>query len=226
MLHAAVFKVKTRLLEGSPLPLDLLTDRPRLPHRSLGLANWPRLLGTKITLDLKNLARHRGVDLQVILLSAWAVVLSRLTGQDHFPIALRSHPSTHQTTLDIDLSGDPNMLQLLERIKKAALTSGVLEHVSRPEQYQATFNWCGRDQDLETRDWNPSPSGSTLAPKSEVELCLQDTGVEIVGVMRYAAALFDSTTIERHVAYLGMVLEQVASYATQFAANIDILPPS
>ncbi|KAG0006017.1 hypothetical protein BGZ65_009586, partial [Modicella reniformis] len=214
------------LLEGSSLPLDLPTDQPRLPHRSLEEANWPIRLGTKITQDLKNLARNRGIDLQVILLSAWAIILSRLTGQDHFPIALRSYHSSHQTTFVVDLSGDPDVLQVLERITRTALTSGALEQVSQSKQCQATFSWCGHDQELGIRDWNLSPPDSALAPESELELCLQDAGAQIVGAMRYSAALFGSTTIERHVAYLGMALEQVASNTTQLAANTDILPPS
>ncbi|KAG0211113.1 hypothetical protein BGX31_001706, partial [Mortierella sp. GBA43] len=213
------------LLGGSPLLLDLPTDRPRLPHRSLEGANWPIRLGTKITQDLKDFARFRGIDLQLILLSAWGVVLSRLAGQEHFPITLRGHPSYRQPLI-VDLSGDPDTLQFLERIKKTALSSGAQEHVSQPKQYQATFDWYGHNQELEARDWGPLLSGFTLGLESEVELCLQDTGVQIVGAMRYSAALFDSTTIERHVAYLGTALEQVVSDVTQPAANIDIMPPS
>jgi amino acid adenylation domain-containing protein len=163
---------------------------------------------------------------QIILLSAWAVVLSRLSGQDHFPIALRSHPSAHQTTLVVDLSGDPDVLQLLERIKETASASGTLEDALQPKQCQTTFNWCGYDQESEAQDRNLPPFGSILAPRSEVELDLQDTGAQIVGAMHYSAELFDSSTIERHVAYLDMALKQMASDTTQRAGNIDILPSS
>ncbi|KAG0220860.1 hypothetical protein BGX31_010450, partial [Mortierella sp. GBA43] len=116
------------------------------------------------------------------------------------------------------------MLQLFERVKTTTLTSRTLESVFQPKQHQVVFAWCIHDQGLGTQDWIPPSSGSALAP--EVELRLQDTGNQIIGVMRYATALFDSTTINRHVAYLSTVLEQVASNATLPATKMDIMPPS
>ncbi|KAG0003960.1 hypothetical protein BGZ65_001156, partial [Modicella reniformis] len=222
-----------KALVGTPLPLDLPMDRPWPTHRSLDEAKWPIRLQPQITQLLKNLAHQFDVDLHVGLLAAWAVVLSRLSGQENFVVALHNDlfPSPDRDTavssnmlLHVDLSGDPDTVQLLQRIKTATLTSGAHEHGDTTPLHVA-FNWSNQGQASSALDW-ASTSSNALPDGFKLVLHLQDMGEQIVGAIHYAAALFDSTTIERHARYLRLLMEGMASDVTQSVAKIDMLPQS
>ncbi|KAF9299817.1 hypothetical protein BGZ74_008606, partial [Mortierella antarctica] len=60
----------------------------------------------------------------------------------------------------------------------------------------------------------------------DLQLDLQDVGDEIVGSICYAAALFDSTTIERHVGYLHTMLRGMVFDVMQPVIEIDVISPS
>ncbi|KAL1915186.1 uncharacterized protein VTP21DRAFT_7462 [Calcarisporiella thermophila] len=224
-----------KALEVAPLPLDLPTDRPRLTHRSLEVAKWSIRLEPRITQLLKNLTHQRDIDLNVGLLAAWAVVLSRLTGQENFAIGLRSGlfttpdrdtaaSSTYYVIIHVDLSGDPDIIQLLERIKRATMTTEAYGH-DDSTPLKVAFNWSKHDQDSSAIGWTQT-SSNAIPAGFELDLHMQDLGDQIVGVLHYAAALFDSATIERHAGYLHSILEGMASDITQSVAKIDILPPA
>ncbi|KAG0005624.1 hypothetical protein BGZ65_010535, partial [Modicella reniformis] len=219
-----------KALEGAPLPLDLPMDRPRLTHKSLDEAKWPIRLQPHITQLLKNLAHQQDVDLHVGLLAAWTVVLSRLSGQENFVVALHNNlvPDRDTTVssymmLHADLSGDPDTVQLLQRIETATITPAH-EHGDTTPLHVA-FNWSNHGQASNTVGW-ASTSSNALPGGFKLVLHLQDMGEQIVGAIHYAAALFDSTTIERHASYLYSILEGMASDVTQSVTKIDMLPQS
>ncbi|KAF9945948.1 hypothetical protein BGZ72_000832, partial [Mortierella alpina] len=167
------------------------------------------------------------MDLSAILLAAWIAVLTRLSGQHEFCIALQDRSlvcrvgaANHSayTLLRVDLSGDPNTIQLLGHIQGTALNSD-----GHDVQVAFSFN-------QEEEGWSTIGLGLSL-PKTdltgfELELNLKDDDGRIVGVMSYATALFDSLTIERHLGYLNQMLEGMTSDTTQLISKIDIIPPA
>ncbi|KAF9177431.1 hypothetical protein BGZ49_005650, partial [Haplosporangium sp. Z 27] len=188
-------------LENAQLPLNLPTDKPRLTDRSLNEAKRPIQIGVPLSQLLKSLASKENVDLRVVLLTAWVVVLFRLTSQEDFSVALRSIPfnfkNDSNTILNVELSGEPNTIQLLERIKRAALSS---EHQDNDlGSLQVAFNW-------HTQEPNATAKGlvfsNAISAGFELELHLQEMSDHIVGVIHYATALFEYTTIERYAGYL------------------------
>ncbi|KAG0202298.1 hypothetical protein BGX28_005155, partial [Mortierella sp. GBA30] len=221
-------------VERVSLPLDLPTDRPRLPDRSLDEVKWPVRLGTQVTHVLKNLALQYNIDIRLAVLTSWAVVLSRLTSQEDFAIALHGHSSSsdinttiaspYHTVLHVDLSGGPDIIQLLERIKGAALIADSLvqqaQHQDLKSPHQVAFSWSTKESSEDP------PYLSAISAGFELNLHLRDMGEQIEGEMHYAAALFEPTTIERHIGYLSSILEGMASYATQPVAKINMLPSS
>ncbi|WP_036836315.1 condensation domain-containing protein, partial [Photorhabdus temperata] len=70
------------MLADAPVLLDLPTDRPRPSEQSFIGHTVPVNLDTALTAALKRLSEQHGVTLFMTLLSAWAVVLSRLSGQE------------------------------------------------------------------------------------------------------------------------------------------------
>ncbi|KAF8956658.1 hypothetical protein BGZ46_002341, partial [Entomortierella lignicola] len=209
----------------SQLPLNLPTDKPRLTDRSLDDAKWPIQIGVPLSQLLKSLASKENVDLHVVLLTAWVIVLFRLTSQEDFSIALRSIPfnlkSDSNTILNVELSGEPNTIQLLERIKRAILSS---EHQDNDlGSLQVAFNWYTQEPNATAK---ALVSSDAISAGFELELHLQEMSDHIVGVIHYDTALFEYTTIERYAGYLTSVLEGMVSDPAQSITKIDMLSPS
>ncbi|KAF9993662.1 hypothetical protein BGZ79_001642 [Entomortierella chlamydospora] len=76
--------------------------------------------------------------------------------------------------------------------------------------------------------------GMTLKPvemnydivKFDLDLALTESNGEIVGGLSYSTALFDHSTIERHVGYLQTMLQAMANDAIQSIDAVDILSSS
>ncbi|KAF9277586.1 hypothetical protein BGZ68_009184, partial [Mortierella alpina] len=226
------------LLQGAPLPLDLPTDRPRLPHRSPDEKKWPLLLGTRPTLLLRDLARRKGADLHLVLLAAWVIVLSRLTGQEDFAVALQdansasesifAGESAYDRTLRADFSGEPDTLQLLERLQRVVTISDSHEHSPPQSQHgnsatsvSVAFSWSSLAHGPDAQ----RSFASAIPLGFELELHVHDADDHIEGVICYTPALFDTTTIERYAGYITSALERMALNATLSTTKLDILPP-
>ncbi|MBD2816427.1 amino acid adenylation domain-containing protein, partial [Xenorhabdus sp. Flor] len=120
------------MLADTPVLLDLPTDRARPPEQSFAGSTVSINLDEKLTTSLKRLGEQHGVTLFMILLSAWATVLSRLSGQDDVVIGTPSAGRNRQEiesligffvntlALRIDLSGTPSVTELLMRVRQIA----------------------------------------------------------------------------------------------------------
>ncbi len=145
--------------------------------------------------------------------------------------------------LRIDLSDNPSVVDLIIRVRECALKAQdhqdlpfeqVVEITQPPRRlshtplFQVVFAW----QNYDAGQWalpgiEVSPVSSTYeVAKFDLELNLAEAGDQIVGALTYASALFDSTTVERHVGYLKTVLAEMARDASQSVASIDLLDAS
>ncbi|WP_031282509.1 non-ribosomal peptide synthetase, partial [Photorhabdus temperata] len=207
------------------------------------------------TTALKQLSEHHGVTLFMVLLSAWSIVLSRLSAQEDIVIGTPSAGRNHQQiesligffvntlALRIDLSGALNVAELLERVRETALMAQVhqdlpfeqvVEIVQPPRRlahtplFQVMFAW----QNNEHTEWKLP--GLTVTPadqffntvKFDLELELFEEAGRIVGYLGYSTALFNQPTIERHIGYLYTVLQVMAVNPQQRVREIDILAPA
>ncbi|KMJ45340.1 hypothetical protein AB204_09455 [Xenorhabdus khoisanae] len=242
-------------LAGVPVLLDLPTDRPRPSEQSFTGDLVPVVLEPALTAALKQLSEQHGTTLFMTLLSAWAIVLSRLSGQEDVVIGTPSAGRNHQAVesligffvntlaLRVDLSGVPNAAELLTRVKQTALAAQahqdlpfeqVVEIVQPSRQlahtplFQVMFAW----QNNEHTGWElpglaVSPADVLLnIAKFDLELNLSEEEDHIVGALHYATALFDKPTIERHVGYLHAVLQAMVADLQQPVGKIDILAPA
>src|SRR6185312_146722 len=73
-------------LEGAAARLDLPTDRPRPEVQSYRGANVVLTLDEALTTRLKTFAKEHGVTLFMALYAGWAILLSRLSGQEDIVI--------------------------------------------------------------------------------------------------------------------------------------------
>ncbi|WP_256658839.1 condensation domain-containing protein, partial [Pseudomonas sp. LP_7_YM] len=242
-------------LADAPTLLDLPTDRRRPEQQSLVGASVPIELSAELTTALKRFSQQQGVTLFMTVLSAWAAVLSRLSGQNDIVIGVPSANRGHcdiesligffvnTLALRIDLGDNPSVADLIARVRERALKAQdhqdlpfeqVVE-ITRPPRrlshtplFQVAFAW----QNYDAGQWalpglEASPVGfSYEVARFDLELNLAEAGDRIVGALGYATALFDAATIERHVGYLKTVLAEMTRDASQTVAKIDLIGAS
>ncbi len=239
-------------LADAPTLLDLPTDRRRPEQQSLVGASVPIELSAELTAALKCFSQQQGVTLFMTVLSAWAAVLSRLSGQDDIvigaPSANRSHCDiepligffVNTLALRIDLGENPSVAELIAQVRERALKAQdhqdlpfeqVVEITQPPRRlshtplFQVVFAWQNYDAGqwaLPGLEVSPMCSSYEVA-RFDLELNLAEVGDRIVGALGYATALFDAATIERHVGYLKTVLAEMARDVSQTVAKIDLL---
>jgi amino acid adenylation domain-containing protein len=83
---AAMTEHWRRALDGAPRLLELPTDRPRPPVPSGEGARVPIALGEAATAGVRDLARKLGATPFMVLLTAYAAVLARWSGQPDVPV--------------------------------------------------------------------------------------------------------------------------------------------
>ncbi len=123
---------RERLAEAPPL-LELPTDRPRPAVQTRRGAVHRFSLSASLSRNLAALGRREGATLFMVLLAAFAALLSRLTGQDDLtigtPIAGRNRSEieglvgffVNTLVFRPDLSAEPGFAELLRRVRTEAL---------------------------------------------------------------------------------------------------------
>ncbi|MFL6121315.1 non-ribosomal peptide synthetase [Actinophytocola sp.] len=131
-------------LAGAPPVIGLPTDRPRPPR--LGFAGDEVWFDVPAgTLDrVAEVGRHAAATPQMVLLTAYAALLSRLSGTDDVVLGLaatgRDRPElvpligmfVNQVALRVDVGGGPTFAELLGRVRGALLDA--MEHWHTPFQ--------------------------------------------------------------------------------------------
>jgi len=209
-------------------------------------------LDASLTERLKRLSQQYGATLYMTLLAAWAGVLARLSGQHDIvigtPTANRGHHEiesligffVNTLALRIDVDDEPTAVELLSRVRQTVLSAQehqdlpfeqVVEIVQPPRRmdhtplFQVMFAW----QNNELGEWRLP--GLEVQPVEmdydtvnfDLELNLFEAGNEIVGTLRYATALFDQQTIQRHLGYLQTMIEAMVENPQNSVTMVDLL---
>jgi amino acid adenylation domain-containing protein len=244
-----------RQLADAPVLLELPLDRPRPEHQARSGAALDVTIDAELTCELKRLGHQHGATLFMTLLAAWAAVLARHSGQDDVvigtPTANRHQPEilgligffVNTLALRIDVSGAPRVSELLRRVSRTVLAAQehqdvpfeqVVEIVQPPRRlahtplFQVMFAWQSEGEarlDLPGLDIRTS-EGPRDTAKFDLELSLSEDHGAITGQLRYATALFDAATIERHRGYLLAILRAMVADASQPVHRIDVLSPA
>jgi hypothetical protein len=247
-IHATFWKTA---LANAPVLLNLPTDRPRPPEQSYAGDKIPIHLDSDLTCALKQLCQRQGVTLYMAILAAWSSVLSRMSGQDDIvigsPTANRNHHQIepliglfiNTIALRIDLSGNPTVRQLLDRVQKASLDAQnhqdlpfeqIVDIVqpprslSHPPLFQVMFVLQINDtseRHLPGLEVVGTGSSCNIA-KFDLTLVLNESDNEIFGGLSYSTALFDRTTMERHVGYLHSMLRAIVADVEQPMMSVEL----
>ncbi|WEN15095.1 non-ribosomal peptide synthase/polyketide synthase [Rhodanobacter sp. AS-Z3] len=241
-----------RRLAGAPSLLALPADRPRPPEQSYAAAWVPMSVDASLVQALKRVGQRHDATLYMTVLTGWAAVLARLSGQDDLiigtPTANRNRREieslvgffVNTLALRIDLSGEPRVADLLARVRDVSLGAQahqdlpfeqVVEIAQPPRRldltplFQVMFAWQNNDEgvlDFKGLHVSQQELPADLV-KFDLELTLSEVNGRIEGGFSYATALFDEATIVRQRDYLVAMLEAMATDATQAVAAIDLL---
>ncbi|HEU0055201.1 MAG TPA: amino acid adenylation domain-containing protein, partial [Longimicrobium sp.] len=152
--------------------------------------------------------------------------------------------------LRVDLAGSPSVADLLARVKGRAL--GAQQHQDIPfEQvvelmqparslshtplFQVMFIWQNAPEGelelsgLAAPGTRPAPAArageaARTTAKFDLSLALAERDGRVVGVVEYAAALFERATVERFAGYLRRALEAMVADESQPVDRLPLLP--
>ncbi|MBT2779855.1 non-ribosomal peptide synthetase, partial [Lysobacter sp. ISL-54] len=216
-------------LRGAPALLELPSDRPRPPSQSYAGDRVPVRLPDALTEALRSFSQRHGATMYMALLAGWSALLSRLSGQADLvvgsPVANRQ-PSqvealvgcfVNTLALRIKLEDDPSAAQLVEQIKRTALSAYAhqelpFDQVVEALQPERSMSYSPLFQVMLTLDNTPRGASLSLpglelsqidpdhrTAHFDLRLLLSDAGEELAGELEYASDLFDRDTVERMV---------------------------
>lgn len=122
-------------LADAPPLLSLPTSHPRPAEPTYQAATLEFMIAAPVVAQLQTLAQAHGATLYMAVLSTFALLLARYSGQPDLvigtPIANRTHPAiegligffVNTLALRIDLHGAPTFVELLQRVRQTTLAA-------------------------------------------------------------------------------------------------------
>ncbi|MFB6367481.1 amino acid adenylation domain-containing protein [Paenibacillus elgii] len=236
-----------------PPLLNLPTDFPRGKVKTYAGSSYYFELGTDETGALRRLAREQDATLFMILLSAFNVLLYRLSGQTDLvvgvPVAGRSHKEMESilglfvNTLPLrnPLSGDCTFTQLLGEIKVSTLEA--FEHQEYPFEdlverivverdtgrnplFDVMFNLLDRreEDNLDEDHATEKAYGFNRTSKFDLSLTVREAKHKLFFEIEYSTELFRESTIQRFGEYYGHLLQAVMHNRTAAISELELLP--
>ncbi|MDX7989230.1 amino acid adenylation domain-containing protein, partial [Xenorhabdus sp. 12] len=242
-------------LADAPALLTLPTDRPRPTVQTYAGDQVSFHLDATLLKSLKALGQRHNCTLFMTVLTAWSIVLARLSGQDDIvigtPVANRPHHElegligffVNTLALRVTPHDGISVADLLTQVRKRALAA--YDHQDLPfeqvvETLQPERNLSYSPifqvmlalnntpaQELALPDLQFTPFEQTQhTAHFDLTLSLAETEAGLAGSMAYAVDLFSPATVERMVDYLINILTAMAANENQNIATLPMLPDS
>ncbi|WKD32121.1 non-ribosomal peptide synthetase [Streptomyces xanthophaeus] len=240
------------VLHGST-PLELPLDRPRPPVRdargALVTFTVPGPLGQAVT----EAGRQQGATPYMTLLTVFATLLARHTGQWDIPVgapvAGRLRPETEDVVgcfvntlvLRCDLTGDPGFEEALRRVRATALDAFAHQELpfeqlvelvqperdlSRTPLYQVMFDLHDEGLSAAAADGDSAEmlGRSWRTAKADLMLVLhRQADGSLTAALEYATSLFERATVERLAEQFLELLGSVAADPATALSALDLL---
>ncbi|MFD5826631.1 amino acid adenylation domain-containing protein [Lentzea sp. NPDC060358] len=241
------------VLGGVPPVLELPADhgRPATPTGRAGLAS--RELPEELGAGLRALAVRCGVSLSTVVLTAFAVVLHRYSGQDRFVVGAavsgRDRPETEEMVgplavtiaLPVDLSAGGSfadvlgtvhgtVLEAAERggatVEEIAAEIGETAEQGRNPLYQVSFHsgLPNGSADVPGLRAEPVRLGGPQTTPVDLGLTVTDGEGPVELALRYALDLYEPESAERFADAVVHVLEQVAAKPAVSTSALSVVP--
>ncbi|HET8840841.1 MAG TPA: condensation domain-containing protein, partial [Ktedonobacteraceae bacterium] len=235
--------------------LELPFDFPRPAVQTFRGAYQRFKVPDELADKLKALSQQQGVTLFMTLLTAFATLLSRYSGQQDLtvgtPIANRTRKEVegligffvNTLVIRCDLQGDPTFEQALQRVREVTLEAYTHQDLPflklveelQPERTLSHNPLCQVLFQLQNTPRQPLYfSGLTLqhfetdnqTARFDLTLSLLETEQGITGRWEYNTDLFRADTIEGMIAQYLTLLTQIVEYPTRPLASLSLLSAS
>ena len=225
-------------LSGAPPLVALPADRSRPPRQSYRGGTVRFTIDEQVAGGLYRLSRQEGATLYMTLLAGFSTLLCRYADQLDLvigsPIANRTRSEiepligffVNTLALRIDLSGDPDFLELLARVRAGALEAydnqdlpfERLVEEMRPERdesrnplFQVMFTLQNAAAPLQ---FAPGLAATPIQPDQpsalfDLSLDIWETKGSLTGVFEYSSDLFDRETVERMAESYKLLLRSI-----------------
>jgi amino acid adenylation domain-containing protein/thioester reductase-like protein len=245
---------RTRL-EGAAPQLELPTDRARAVVQSYRGGIIRGTLDANLSAQLKALAKRHDMTLFMVLYLGWAMLLSRLSGQQDVvigtPVANRQRSElegligffVNTLVLRLRVQDDVQLVELIDQVREVTL--GAFDHQDTP--FEQVVDALQPERSLSRNPLFQVMFVLQNAPKGELELpglavtpeqsvnntsqfdlllSMAELGDRIVAELIYAADLFDRETVERWMACFQALLKSMTEAAGARVGELPILPES
>ncbi|MCP6758271.1 MAG: amino acid adenylation domain-containing protein [Fischerella sp. CENA71] len=242
-------------LAGAPPLLELPTDYPRPPEQTFAGATQEFQIDAHLTSQLVALSQKSGVTLFMTLLTAFAVLLHRYSGQDDLcigsPFANRDRRETNSLigffvntlVLRTQIAGNPSFSQLLEKIRSVVWDAHANQDIPFEQVVEAL-------QPKRSLGYNPlfqvlfvlenfsldtlELPGISLTPEMvergtsrfDLSLSMWQTQDGLIGSWEYNSDLFAADTIARMISHFQTLLAAIVTDPHQRVGELPLLTPS
>jgi amino acid adenylation domain-containing protein len=242
----------TQQLRDLPPVLNLTVVNPRPEVETFQGARQYFNLGTHHSKQLREISSRENASLFMALLAIFQILLHRYSGQTDIPvgapIANRNHEEIEQligffvNTLVFrgDLSGNPNFLQLLRRVRDLAIAAfehqeipfeQVVEalHPERSLSHHPLFQVVFTLQNTHKQPAElpgltiTSMELDSVTAKFDLLLSMEDTPQGLQGYWEYNTDLFEQDTIRRMSGHFQTLLQAVVSDPEQVITQLPLL---
>ena len=239
-------------LVGAPSLLELPADRPRPPIQSFRGASRQIVVPASILEALQALGQSNDATLYMTLLAAYYVLLHRCSGQNDIVIGTaisnRSRAETENligffiNTLALrgDLSGDPEFIDLLARVRDTAL--GAYSHQDLPFEklveeiqpersmshapvFQVMFGFQTISDAADGMNGiriRPL-TGNMVTAKFDMMLMVTERNGRLGVVVEYSTDLFDEDRITQLLEHYRTLLEGIANNPHEHISDLSLL---
>ncbi|MFN6570019.1 non-ribosomal peptide synthetase [Dendronalium sp. ChiSLP03b] len=242
---------KQQLADAPPL-LELPTDYPRPPVQTFAGATTEFQIDAHLSSQLVALSQKSGVTLFMTLLTAFAVLLHRYSGQDDLcigsPFANRDRREidsligffVNTLVLRTQIAGNPTFSQLLEKVRSVVWDAHANQDIPfeqvvealQPERslgYNPLFqvSFVLENFSLDTIEL----PGISLTPemvergtsKFDLNLSMWETQKGLIGSWEYNSDLFEADTIARMISHFQTLLAAIVTNPHQKVGELPLL---
>jgi amino acid adenylation domain-containing protein/non-ribosomal peptide synthase protein (TIGR01720 family) len=243
-------------LEGAPMVLEVPSDKPHPSVQSFRGAAHRFVIPGSLLVRLRRLGSQTGCTLFMVTLAAFAALLARYTSREDIlvgvPIAGRTQRElegligcfVNLLVLRIDFTGDPNVTELLSRVRKTTVEAydyqempfeRLLEELkvgrdlSRNPLVQITFDFQEAGPDVKIGD--AAGTGLTMSPlasdtytaKFDLSFRLVEVANELQGSVEYSTDLYEARTAVSMAGHFLTLLEGFATVTERRASELPLL---
>ncbi|MFF2043469.1 amino acid adenylation domain-containing protein [Kitasatospora sp. NPDC058170] len=239
-------------LRGATATVTVPPDRPRPAVAGTRGGRITLGFGAERTRRIRRLAEQTGATPYMVLLAALQTVLSRYTGAEDVvvgtPVAGRTRSETeplvgcfvNTLAMRTDLSGDPSVRLLLERVRENTLGAfghqdlpferlidalGLDRELAHTPLFQVLLNVHNQAEavlDLPGLEAGWQPVGTDTA-KFDLSVAVVDNGGELDADLVWRAELYDEPTVRRTFGHLTTVLDAMAEDPDRPLADLPLL---